>query len=222
MKIVNPEMEDMFKTKGKEAATKRLLENLAEDYTAETPVNEVEARPWFGRCVWEADNDVCDDQCVTITWEDDPIENDEDGRPILYGRGAKTAQFHMVAFTDKICERRGRIYGTKGEIEYDSETIKVLNFATGYTKVHKPHLSGGGHGGGDDGLIYQFLAAVNAVDSGECSTADAQAKYLGCDFEEAFRSHAMVFAAEEARTKRTVVDWEKWWNERVELELHGR
>ncbi|KAH7380142.1 streptomycin biosynthesis protein StrI [Pyrenochaeta sp. MPI-SDFR-AT-0127] len=222
VKIVNPEIEDIYKTSGKEAAAKQLLQDLAEDYTDETPTREVEARPWFGRCVWEADNDVCDDQCVTITWDDDPIEKDEDGRPILEGRGAKTAQFHMIAFTDKICERRGRIYGTKGEIEYDSATIKVHNFSTGYTKVHKPHLAGGGHGGGDEGLARQFLMAVNAVDSSDMSAADAQRKFLGCDLEEAFRSHAMVFAAEEARTKRTVVDWKTWWSEQVESQLHQR
>ncbi|CAO2647940.1 Nn.00g088620.m01.CDS01 [Neocucurbitaria sp. VM-36] len=222
VKIVNPEIEDIYKITGKEAATKKLLENLAEDYTTDTPANEVEARPWFGRCVYDANNDVCDDQNVTITWDDDPIEKDDDGAPILKGRGAKTAQFHMIAFTEKICERRGRIYGTKGEIEYDSTTIKVHNFSTGYTKTHKPHIVGGGHGGGDEGLARQFLMAVNAVDSGELSGADAQVKFLGCDLEEAFRSHAMVFAAEEARTTRQVVDWKKWWSERVESQLVQR
>lgn len=216
VKIVNPEIEEIYHTVSKDAAAKQLLQDLSEDYTAETPVAEVEARPWYGRCVWEADNDVCDDQCVTITWDDDPLASDDDGRRVLKGRGAKTAQFHMVAFTEKICERRGRIYGTKGEIEYDSATIKVHDFATGYTKVHKPHIAGGGHGGGDEGLARQFLMAVEAVDSQGMSAADAQRKFLGCDLDEAFRSHAMVFAAEDARTKRQVIDWKRWWADQVE------
>ncbi|KAH8732513.1 hypothetical protein GQ44DRAFT_641215 [Phaeosphaeriaceae sp. PMI808] len=222
VKIVNPEIEDIFKTKGKEAAAKQLLEDLSEDYTSSTPTSEVKARPWFGRCVWESDNDVCDDQCVTITWDDDPLSHDENGRPNLEQRGAKTAQFHMIAFTENICERRGRIYGTKGEIEYDSNSIHVHSFSTGYTKTHKPQQAGGGHGGGDDGLVRQFLMAVDAVDTGAMSAAKAQREFLGCDLEEAFRSHAAVFAAEEARTENKVVDWKKWWSERVESELHKR
>ncbi|CAE7214757.1 hypothetical protein CFE70_009831 [Pyrenophora teres f. teres 0-1] len=220
--IVNPEIEDMYKTVGREEAAKQLLENLAEDYTTETRVAKVEERPWFGRCVWESNNDVCDDQCVTISWDNDAIANDEDGQPILSGRGAKTAQFHMVAFTEKQCERRGRIYGTTGEMEYDSTNIKVHNFGTGQTKIHSPHMAGGHHGGGDEGLARQFLMAVDAVESGAMAAPDAQRAYLGCDLEEAFRSHAMVFAAEDARTKRQVVDWKKWWSETVESQLHQR
>jgi hypothetical protein len=158
VKIVNPEIEEIYKSAGEAAARKQLFRDLGDDYTAETPVTEVESRPWL----WEADNDVCDDQSVTITWDDDPLHSEEDGRLILNGRGAKTAQFHMVAFTEKICERRGWIYGTEGEIEYDSTTIRVHNFATGKTQVHKPHLAAGGHGGGDEGLARQFLRIPNA------------------------------------------------------------
>jgi predicted dehydrogenase len=220
--IVNPEMEDLFQTKGREAAAERLLQDLGEDYTAETPSSQVEARPWYGRCVWESDNDVVDDQCVTMTWDDDAVEHDMKGGPILHGRGAKTAQFHMVAFTEQICQRRGRIYGTKGEIEYDSRTITVHDFATGSRTAHRPHLdAGAGHGGGDIGLVRQFLKAVAAVDGEEMGAAEAQRTFLGCDVEEAFRSHAMVFAAEEARTSRQVVDWKTWWSLRVESQLHA-
>ncbi|KAF2500173.1 hypothetical protein BU16DRAFT_522992 [Lophium mytilinum] len=221
VKIVNPQIEDIYNTSGLKPATEKLLENLSEDYTADTPVAEVEKRPWFGRCVWESDNDVCDDQCVTITWDDDPTP-DENGKSSLKGRGAKTAQFHMVAFTEKICERRGRIYGTKGEIEYDSSTIKVHNFKTGETKVYNPKQTGGGHGGGDEGLAKQFVQAVDAVNNQGMSVAEAQRTYLGCDLDEAFLSHAVVFAAEDARKQRKVVDWKQWWADQVEPHLHQR
>ncbi|KAF1920900.1 hypothetical protein BDU57DRAFT_509380 [Ampelomyces quisqualis] len=217
--IVDPEIEDIFRTRGKDAAAEEVLKRLGEDYEESTPAVDVEARPWFGRCVWESDNDVCDDQCVTITWEDDPLSLDDDGRPELENRGAKTAQFHMVAFTEKQCDRRGRIYGSKGEIEYDSNTIRVYKFSTGQTEIYRPHQAGGGHGGGDEGLVRQFLQAVNAVHNEAMPAAQAQGEFLGCDLDEAFRSHAVVFAAEEARTQRRVVDWKKWWSDKVEGQL---
>lgn len=199
-----------------------LLGSLKEDWDEKMTVGEVESRPWFGRCVWEADNDVCDDQCVTMTWDEETQQNGHGKQRVVKGRGAKTAQFHMVAFTEQICQRRGRIYGTKGEIEYDSERIRVHDFETGITRVHEPRQEGGGHGGGDAGLVRQFLRAVDAVDGGGMGAAEAQREFLGCDLEEAFRSHAAVFAAEDARKERRVVDWKVWWEEEVEKRLHGR
>ena len=212
VKIVNPEIEDIYKTKGFQAASTQLLTNLAEDYDHTTALEVRNRRNYFGRCVWESDNDVCDDQTVTLTWDDDGDDP---------SRGAKTALFHMIAHTEKQCERRGRVYGTKGEIEYDSTTISVHDFATGKTTKHVPHAAGGGHGGGDAGLVRQFLMAVDAVEQERMSTHEAQRTYLGCDLGEAFLSHAVVFAAEDARTKKKVVDWTAWWKENVESQLQG-
>ncbi|KAF2145179.1 uncharacterized protein K452DRAFT_284564 [Aplosporella prunicola CBS 121167] len=211
VKIVNPEIEDCLAAQGLEAAEEKLVRDLGEDYTAATPEGQVRSRPWFGRCVWEADNDVCDDQSVTMTWED----GDEGGR------GAKTAQFHMVAFTAKICERRGRIYGTKGEVEYDSTSITTHDFASGRSETHHPELRGGGHGGGDEGLATQFVLAVAAVKEGKLGAAEAQQKFIGCTLEEVIQSHAMVFAAEEARRQRSVVSWPLWWQRKVLDKLHS-
>ena len=225
--IVNPEIEDCYKTQGLSAASEKLLKTLAQDYDATTPRHEVERRPWFGRCVWECDNDVCDDQVVTLTWEDDPLSSQTsgsisrdlhseiDGRK---GRLAKTASFHMVAYTEAQCHRRGRVYGTTGEIVYDSKSISVYDFASGATKVHLPAQPGGGHGGGDAGLVRQFVNAVEAVKKG-MAVQEAQEKFIGCSLEEMVRSHAVVFAAEEARREGKVVRWQEWWRREVEERL---
>lgn len=247
-------------TNGMPAAEERLLARLDEDYDESTPQHVIESRPWFGRCVYEAENDVCDDQVVTMTWEDEPwppasdagttsngsIESSLDqnptpaetcmdpdpfeaghnksstsGRPPqstqsrLEHRGAKTAIFHMIAHTSRQCQRVGGIYGTLGEITYDSTSITVYDFRTQSSITHYPPQLGGGHGGGDAGLIQAFVSAMQAVGDGRMSVDEAQNHYIGCTVEDIVRSHAMVFAAEEARKERKVVEWKRWWNDNM-------
>jgi hypothetical protein len=215
--IIVPEIEEcIFLGKGESA----IIAKLSENYTSSTPASEILAKNWFGRCVYESENDVNDDQVVTMTWENDPLPSgSDDNEKALAGRGAKTAVFHMVAHTKKICERYSHIYGSDGEIFADSETINVEDFNTGATKVYKPHIAGGGHGGGDDGLARQFILAVDAVKNQGASVADAQLEHVGCSLEEVIRSHAMVFAAEDARKGKKVLDFPKWWKEEVEASL---
>ncbi|KAK4995540.1 hypothetical protein LTR28_000483, partial [Elasticomyces elasticus] len=80
----------------------------------------------------------------------------------------------MIAQTERQCERRGRIYGTKGEITYDSRTITVYDFASGGSTRFNPPQPGGGHGGGDDGLTRQFVRAVDAVKNHGMGVSEAQ------------------------------------------------
>lgn len=221
VKIVNPEIEDLYRTQGLEAAEDKLVASLKEDY--DTSVNsqeQIDARPWFGRCVWEAANDVCDDQFVTMTWDEEAPQTTGDGSSAEDDsrRFAKTATFHMIAQTEAQCERRGRIYGTEGEISYDSRTIRAFNFETGVAETYNPAQRGGGHGGGDDGLATQFIKAVDAVKNKGMDVEEAQKTFVGCTLEEVVRSHAVVFAAEEARTQAKVVHWKEWW----ERSLHGQ
>lgn len=208
--IVNPEVEAMTIDGKVEEAKDALMASLSEDYTSQTPAEVVDLRSWYGRCVWESDNDVADDQYVTFEWNDGP-----DGH-------AKTANFHMIAQTLSQCERRGRIYGTTGEIYYDSKSITVHDFTDGQTRVYNPEVpKNSHHGGGDDGLTQQFAKAVAAVKNGTMGVDAAQTEFLGCNVEEVVRSHAAVFAAEEARLTRTVVNWGDWWTSNVEPMLRG-
>jgi hypothetical protein len=215
--IVLPEIEDCVAAGGPEAGKKALLSRLGEDYDDSTPASEISKRNWFGRCVYEADNDVCDNQTVTMTWENDPFAVDgENSLKALKGRGSKTATLHMVAFTKKICERFTNIYGTHGEIYADSASITVENFQTGEKKVHYPWLpEEEGHGDGDQGLARQFVLAIDRIKNHGQSVVGAQKEFIGCSLEEVIRSHAMVFAAEEARKEKIVVDFPSWWEREV-------
>lgn len=218
--IVVPEIEDCMAKGGPAAGEAALKARLGENYTSATPTSEIESKNWFGRCVYESDNDVCDEQVVTMTWDNSPLPSTT-AEEALSGRGAKTAVFHMVAHTTKICERYSHIYGCDGEIYADSQTITAEDFASGTKKVYKPHLAGGGHGGGDDGLARQFILAVDAVKNADVAVDEAQMMHVGCSLEEVIRSHAMVFAAEEARRGRKVVDFPAWWAREVERRVKG-
>ena len=216
--IVEPEIEDIYQTHGKQTAEKILLQRLAEDYDARKASPEyVKSRSWFGRCVWDGDNDVCDDQIVNIVWEDEECKGAQHG-PARY---AKTATFHQIAHTEAQCARRGRVYGSRGELTYDSQTIRVFDFDTATAQEYHPTQTDfndpiAKHGGGDTGLAQQFISAVSAVLNNEMKVERAQKYYLGCTSEDVLRSHAMVFAAEEARVARRVVDWQTWWHENVQ------
>lgn len=210
LKIVVPEIEDIVSSKGWDAAEERLMEKLGEDYDRGTIGDDVLAgRSWYGRCVYESDNDVVDDQIVTLDWDEDPQPGQE------LGRGPKRALFHMTYPTQAQCERRGRIYGTLGEITYDSHEINVHKFVSGETTTHvipkqAPEVEKS-HGGGDWGLAGAFVQAVENVNKETMNVAQAQRDLVGCDLEEIILSHAVVFAAEEARREKKVVNWPEWW-----------
>ncbi|KAH7124462.1 hypothetical protein EDB81DRAFT_765818 [Dactylonectria macrodidyma] len=205
LNVVVHDIEDLPAISDKEAA---LVKALEEDYDETTPKSEIQSRNWFGRCVFESDNNVCDDQYVTITWP-------ESTQP------AKTATLHMVAQTKKMGSRYSNIYGEHGEVFADSRQIVVEDFNTGETKTYYPHIDGVGHGGGDEGLTRQFVLACDRVKNHKWEAPRAQNELIGCTLDEVLRSHAMVFAAEEARVGRKVLDWGEWWESEVRRQLES-
>ena len=137
----------------------------------------------YGRCVYACDNDVVDHQTVNMAFEN----------------GA-TAIMTMTAFT-RHAGRKTRIFGTRGEIDTDSATIKIFNFLTDKERIVDTNVAndGGiasGHGGGDFGLMESFTDAVSSGD---------QSKILS-GIDETLASHLMVFSAEESRRKNQIID----------------
>ncbi|CEJ82646.1 hypothetical protein VHEMI02697 [[Torrubiella] hemipterigena] len=197
--IVVHDIED-YKTIDERKAV--MTKALEEDWDETTPEAEVSKRPWYGRCVFETDNNVCDEQFVTITWP-------EGIKP------AKRITFHMVAQTKKICQRFSNFYGDNGEIYADGDKIVVENFTTGETKTYTPEAESAGHGGGDKGLTSQFVKAVDHVKNKGWEAQKAQNEFIGCTLDEVLRSHAMVFAAEDARLNDKVINWQQWWDAEV-------
>ncbi|ORX69361.1 NAD(P)-binding protein [Linderina pennispora] len=141
----------------------------------------------YGRCVYECDNDVCDNQVVNMEFT-----------------GNKYVSFSMVAFTEEICVRKTRIFGSKGELVGDgNESIEVYDFLTGQKTKHTPQLVTGslaGHGGGDMGVITAFVDAV----------AHNNQSFMSSDALNSLDSYLVVFAAEEARRQGKVVNLDEF------------
>ncbi|KAF9008907.1 hypothetical protein BDQ17DRAFT_1388604 [Cyathus striatus] len=133
----------------------------------------------YGKCVYESTNDVCDHQVVNLEFSN-----------------GSTVSFTMVAYTSAICERQTRMHFTHGEIIGDMNTFTVTNFRRGTSAIHRPLNEGGGHGGGDSGLIKAFIEAVRTGRQEELDTT----------VEEVLKSHLTVFAAEASRKEGKIVD----------------
>ena len=144
----------------------------------------------YGRCIWKCDNDVVDHQSVMIEFAD----------------GA-TATHNLVGGTSRPC-RTVHLLGTTGEIlgcledeeitvrhpdprpgrEYKEERLKLgdLGDTTG---------AFGGHGGGDLGLVSDFVRFLRGgAPSLSCTTLD-----------DSLYGHLVGFAADQARREGTIV-----------------
>ena len=142
----------------------------------------------YGRCVYACDNDVVDHQVVALEFP-----------------GATTATFTMTAFS-KAADRHTRLFGTRGELIGDGQTIRVYDFLTRAERLITPPAAGAmtaadGHGGGDAGLMDAFTAAV----------ATGNRELISSGPRESLASHLAVFAAERARLNGTVetIRWPK-------------
>lgn len=146
----------------------------------------------YGRCVYRCDNNVVDHQVVNIEFANEV-----------------TAAFTMCAFTGEI-SRTLKLMGTKGEIRacMEKNEIEVTEFSTGTKETIKLNESKHGHGGGDYGIMRDFVRLVAADGMGKGRTsADISVQ-----------SHLMAFASEISRLENRVVFMNDF---RKELESGG-
>ncbi|MDD4645101.1 MAG: Gfo/Idh/MocA family oxidoreductase [Bacteroidales bacterium] len=127
----------------------------------------------YGICVYKMDNDVVDHQICNFEFE-----------------GGITAAFSMEAMTP-YGGRRTRIMGTKGHTVGDESDLECFNLETGESlkwNVNQAEITSG-HGGGDYGLVHDFVrASLNHDPSLLTSTVQAS-----------MESHLMGFMAEKSR-----------------------
>ena len=160
--------------------------SISEDVSLEGRKKALEEGP-YGRCVYHCDNDVVDHQVVNMQFANDV-----------------TAAFTMCAFTNEV-SRTLKLMGTKGEIRgaMEKNEIEITDFLTGEKEVITIDPSNSGHGGGDFGLMKDFLEQVRQNGQGESLTSASIS----------VQSHLMAFAAEQSRLQHRVISLKEFKKE---------
>ncbi len=138
----------------------------------------------YGRCVFECDNDVVDNQIVNLEFENN-----------------MTASFIMSAFTND-CGRTINLMGTKGQIKGDvtKNIIEIYDFLSGkntildITKEYDELIDK------DDMLMKSFVAQV----SQEITFENKTSANVSVD------SHLIALAAEDSRLNAKTINFRKY------------
>ncbi|XP_076042017.1 putative oxidoreductase YteT [Oratosquilla oratoria] len=140
----------------------------------------------YGKCVYDTDNDVCDNQVVNFEFEN----------------GA-TCALSMVAHTEMARGRQTTIYGSHGQLSWDGTMktpIRQFDFLTQEATYHDYQgmeaPENWGHGVADYFLVKSFIGAV----------ARGMKKYVTSGPEISLQTHLLCFAAEHSRRTGRVVD----------------
>ncbi len=129
----------------------------------------------YGRCIYRCDNDVVDHMTINMLFET-----------------GLTATFTMHAFSHENC-RTMRYDGVKASLRGHGGKgdLVLYDFSTRRERTIPIPTAGGGHGGGDNGVMTAFVKALQGDRAALHTTA-----------RDSLESHLMAFAAEESRLDR--------------------
>ena len=151
------------------------------EQTEEALLEALKTSP-YGRCVFRCDNNVCDHMSILMEFD-----------------GGITATFSLTAQTST-CHRTIHIMCEDGEIIADDGTreIRVLRHVSSQADTFQERIinirtNGSGHGGGDYGIMRDFLTVLR--EGGESRTSARVS----------LQSHLICFAAERSRKEQIVV-----------------
>ncbi len=127
----------------------------------------------YGRCVYKCSNDVVDYQVVNVEMTD-----------------GSSMSFTMSAFT-QFNTRQAKFMGSMGELDVDMNTGDITLYKFG-KEVEKYNVSkdlDSGHGGGDAGIIKEFITLMKGEQTSSSLTS----------LEVSLESHYVALAAEQSR-----------------------
>jgi predicted dehydrogenase len=148
------------------------------DHTPEALWRSLETGP-YGRCVFRSDNDVVDHQVVMLGF-------DSGLNATLTMQGASPVEGRTL----RIDGMRATLFGNESRQE-----LAIHDHLTGSVERLTAAVAAGGHGGGDAGVMRDFVTSLSSEDPRVLTSA-----------RESLLSHLLAFAAEHARTSHTLVD----------------
>ena len=134
----------------------------------------------YGRCVYKCDNDVVDHQTVNMEFENG-------SSVVLFMHGHAYEESRTMRYDGSRATLRGKF-------NYLSGWIEVHDHLTNRREEIEIPASESGHGGGDYGIVRNFVQAIRGEEKA-LTTA-----------RESLESHLMAFAAEESRLNNSVID----------------
>ncbi len=159
---------------------KKRLHHLAIEFHDDASILKALKQGPYGRCVWYCDNDTVDHQVVSMEFQNKITASFTLGFSPHPGRRTR------------VNGSLGTIVGTmgKGFTFCDIRTGKTTQYDTEIPQ----HLKSG-HGGGDFGLVYDFVRAIQSQDP----------TMLASSIDESVESHLMGYKAEESRHTGTTM-----------------
>ena len=153
------------------------------EQTEDALLEALETSP-YGRCVYRCDNNVCDHMSIIMEFEN-----------------GVTATFSLTAQTSA-CHRNIHIMCEHGEILADDGQRQIIvrqhvasQADTFMDRVINVRTNSSGHGGGDAGIMEDFVASISGK---QTQTRSSISKSV--------ESHLMACAIEKSRLTGTVVD----------------
>jgi predicted dehydrogenase len=140
----------------------------------------------YGRCVYRSDNDVVDHQVVLFEYASGVTAK-------LTMQGASPVEGRTL----RIDGKRATLFGNESR-----SALEVHDHLTGTVEKIQPLVPASGHGGGDEGIMRDFVRALR----------DGERRVL-TSASESLESHLLAFAAEEARLRLSVVDVSDYWTQ---------
>jgi len=137
----------------------------------------------YGRCVYHCDNNVVDHQTVQLTFESGTTAT-------LTMHGHSHEEGRSLRIDGSQATLLGKFGYSQAWLEVHDHALAPVERYTFPSEVDQT----AGHGGGDAGLMHQFVQAMQGEHFPLTSARDS------------LESHLMAFAADQARRERTVID----------------